>query len=130
MRMPGVRLEGRRHSPIVRDSVRREREILRESHLRRLKIRNVVWLLERKGVLESRCLHLIERQRIEIKRLFRAHVEAVINRDFAVLVYEVIAVDTVDGHGSGGIDRSCGHSETFVWWCDGKRGEKDASGLG
>ena len=125
MRKPSVRLEGRCHSPVIHDSV--GRKSLCKSHLR-LKVGKVVWLLERERVRECRCQHLIERQRIA-KGLFRAHAKTVFDRNLVVLVDEVIAVEIVEGYGSGGIYCSRSHSVNFVSWCD-RRGEKNTDGLG
>ena len=115
MRKPGEWLEGRCHSPVVHDSV--GWEILCRSHLRTLKIGEVVRLLERKVVWEIRCQHPIERRRVE--GLFRAHVGAVVDRNFVVLVEELIASDIVGGW-SGGIYCSSSHGKKFVSWCDGR----------
>jgi hypothetical protein len=79
-------------------------------------------------MLKRRCLHLIERQRVE--GLFRAHVEAIItDRSLVVLVDKVISLDIVDGHGSGGIS-SRGHSEKFDAWCDGREERKKHKWVG
>lgn len=126
MRTPGVRLEGRYYSPVAHDPV--GRESLCWSHLRRLEVGKVGRLLERERVRETRCQDLIERQRIE-GLFFRGYVDAVVDRNLVVLVDEVIAVDTVDGYGSGGIYGSRSHSAKLLSWCDGG-GVKDASGLG
>jgi len=57
MREAGERLEGRCHSPVVRNSVGREGWC--KVHLRSLKVGKIVRLLERERVLEDGCLHLI-----------------------------------------------------------------------
>ena len=47
---------------------------------------------------ESRCLHLSKGR--SIVGVFRAHVEAVVDRNLVVLVDKIIAADIVGGYGS------------------------------
>jgi hypothetical protein len=61
-----------------------------------------------------------------VEGLFRAHVEAVGDRNLVVLVDKVIAVDVVEGHGSGGID--CSHSEKFDSLYNGREERKTQVG--
>jgi hypothetical protein len=72
-------------------------------------------LLEDRGARENGCLYL------RVKGLLEADVEEVIARNLVVRVEEVIALDIVAGHGSGGGGGICGHghSEKFNSWCDG-----------
>jgi hypothetical protein len=76
----------------------------------------------------NRCLHFIERQRVE--GLFRTHVEAVVDRNLVVLVGKVISVDIVDSFVSGGGISSRGHSEKCFSWCDRREERKTQVGWG
>ena len=76
----------------------------------------------------KRCLHLIDRQRVDGP--FRAHVDAVVaSRNLVVLVDILISLDIVERHGSGGISNR-GHSEKFVSWCVGRVKRKTQVGSG
>jgi hypothetical protein len=74
----------------------------------------VVWLLEDGGERGDGCLHL------RVEGLLKAHVEEVVASNLVVPVEEVIALDVVAGHGSGGAVCGRRHSKRFDSWCDGR----------